>query len=64
MAFTTSLPPKFSWFGANEIPTELPSGVLDMGARSYVPQLGCFLQPDPISGGSANAYTYVIRHVR
>jgi hypothetical protein len=29
-----------------------------MGARSYVPQLGRFLQPDPTPGGSANAYTY------
>jgi RHS repeat-associated protein len=55
---TTSLPPKYSWLGALDIPTELPSGVLDMGARSYVPQLGRFLQPDPISGGSANAYSY------
>jgi RHS repeat-associated protein len=55
---TTSLPPKYSWLGAGEIPTELPSGVMDMGARSYVPQLGRFLQPDPRPGGSANAYTY------
>ncbi len=55
---TTSLPPKYSWLGADEIPTELSSGVLDMGARSYVPQLGRFLQPDPIPGGSANAYVY------
>ncbi|HEY5342928.1 MAG TPA: RHS repeat-associated core domain-containing protein, partial [Solirubrobacteraceae bacterium] len=55
---TTSLPPKYSWLGANEIPTELPSGVLDMGARSYVPQLGRFLQPDPKPGGSASAYSY------
>jgi RHS repeat-associated protein len=55
---TTSLPPKYSWLGALDISTELPSGVLDMGARSYVPQLGRFLQPDPISGGSANAYSY------
>jgi RHS repeat-associated protein len=55
---TTSLPPKYSWLGADEIPTELPSGVLNMGARSYVPQLGRFLQPDPIPGGSANAYSY------
>ena len=55
---TTSLPPKYSWLGALQLPTELPSGTIDMGARSYVPQLGRFLQPDPISGGSANAYSY------
>jgi hypothetical protein len=29
-----------------------------MGARSYIPQLGRFLQPDPSPGGSANAYSY------
>ncbi len=29
-----------------------------MGARSYVPQIGRFLQPDPVPGGSANAYSY------
>jgi len=55
---TTSLPPKYSWLGAIELPTELPSGVTNMGARSYVPQIGRFLQPDPIPGGSANAYSY------
>jgi RHS repeat-associated protein len=55
---TTSLPPKYSWLGAIELPTELPSGVIAMGARSYVPQLGRYLQPDPRPGGSANAYTY------
>jgi RHS repeat-associated protein len=53
-----SAPPKYSWLGGIELPTELPSGVLAMGARSYVPQLGRFLQPDPVSGGSASAYTY------
>ncbi len=53
-----SAPPKYSWLGASEIPTELPSGVTAMGLRSYVPQLGRFLQPDPIAGGSANAYAY------
>ncbi len=55
---TTSLPPKYSWLGALELPTELPSGVVAMGARSYVPEIGRFLQDDPVPGGSANAYAY------
>jgi RHS repeat-associated protein len=55
---TTSTPAKYSWLGAEQQPTELASGEIDMGARSYIPQLGRFLQPDPIPGGSANAYTY------
>ncbi|HTA97090.1 MAG TPA: RHS repeat-associated core domain-containing protein [Solirubrobacteraceae bacterium] len=55
---TTEAPPKYSWLGAHELPTELPSGVVAMGARSYVPELGRFLQTDPRPGGSANAYAY------
>ena len=55
---TVSAPAKYSWLGAIQLPTELPSGVINMGARSYVPQIGRFLQPDPIPGGSANAYAY------
>jgi RHS repeat-associated protein len=54
----TEAPPKYSWLGAHELPTELPSGVTAMGSRSYIPQLGRFLQPDPSPGGSANAYAY------
>jgi RHS repeat-associated protein len=55
----TEAPPKYSWLGAHELPTELPSGVIAMGVRSYVPKLGRFLQTDPVAGGSANAYAYV-----
>jgi RHS repeat-associated protein len=55
---TTTKPAKYSWLGGDLLPTELPSGVIAMGARSYVPQIGRFLQPDPIPGGSTNAYAY------
>jgi RHS repeat-associated protein len=51
-------PPRYSWLGAHEIPTELPSGVTGMGARSYVPEIGRFLQKDPVAGGSNNPYAY------
>ncbi len=54
----TETPPKYSWLGTHEIPTSLPSGVTTMGARSYIPQLGRFLQTDPQPGGSANQYAY------
>jgi RHS repeat-associated protein len=50
--------PKFGWLGAKSRRTELPSGVIQMGLRSYVPAMGRFLTPDPIRGGSANAYDY------
>jgi RHS repeat-associated protein len=54
----TSVPPKYSWLGAHRLPTLLPSGVTTMGLRSYVPQLGRFLQTDPVPGGSTNSYGY------
>jgi RHS repeat-associated protein len=54
----TEAPAKYSWLGGHELPTGLPSGVTAMGMRSYVPQLGRFLQTDPVPGGSANAYAY------
>jgi RHS repeat-associated protein len=54
----SSSPPKYSWLGGAQRATTLASGVVAMGARSYVPQIGRFLQTDPVPGGSANAYAY------
>jgi RHS repeat-associated protein len=49
---------RFGWLGGKSRRTELLSGVVQMGARSYIPQLGRFLTPDSVTGGSANAYDY------
>lgn len=51
-------PAEYSWLGADRRETELPSGVVAMGSRTYVPQMGMFLQPDPVTGGSASPYGY------
>jgi RHS repeat-associated protein len=51
-------PQRYGWLGGSARRTELASGVIQMGARSYVPTIGKFLSRDPIAGGSATAYDY------
>jgi len=56
----TSGPPnqRFAWLGGKQRRTEFTSGVIQMGARSYAPDLGRFLTIDPVLNGSASAYDY------
>ncbi len=49
---------RYGWLGGKQRRTELPSGVIQMGVRSYIPTLGRFITSDPVPGGSANAYDY------
>lgn len=49
---------RFGWLGGKGRRSELSSGVIQMGARSYVPEIGRFISVDAVRGGSASAYDY------
>jgi len=50
---------RYGYLGAKARQLTYPWGTIQMGARTYIPQTGRFLQTDPITGGCANAYDYV-----
>ncbi|MBY8863557.1 hypothetical protein K7711_44310 [Nocardia sp. CA2R105] len=51
----------FGWLGQNTLPIEhlASQQAVEIGARTYLPVLGRFLQTDPVTGGSSNDYDYV-----
>lgn len=59
--------PANGWLGAHQRPTDFgqtgvgSAGPIEMGARVYLPDVGGFLQPDPVDGGSLNAYDYAFQ---
>lgn len=49
---------RFDYLGSHERQRDDLSGLTLMGARTYSPALGRFLQKDPVTGGSRNSYEY------
>ncbi len=56
--FASAAYPRYGWLGTQERSADALGGLILMGVRLYNPLTGCFLQTDPIPGGSANPYDY------
>jgi len=54
----TPNPTRYGYLGAKQRERTSPTGTIQMGQRTYIPQTGRFLQTDPIPEGSANNYDY------
>ena len=46
---------RYGWLGVHQRQGDTSSGDILMGARTYVPSVGRFLQVDPVAGGSASS---------
>jgi RHS repeat-associated protein len=55
-----ALPPgaKYAFHGSSQRETMTAGGTIAMGVRLYQPQMGRFLQVDPVIGGSLGPYEY------
>lgn len=51
---------RYRWLGAYQRSTDTVGGLVQMGARIYNPRTGTFISPDPVRGGNATPYGYVL----
>ena len=55
---STTGTPRYGYLGTKQRANDPLTALTYMGVRMYAPQLGRFLQTDPILGGNANPYNY------